>query len=131
LYRVVVAVQRKRFGAASLQLTPSLEALARTRERLGDTASAEPFIREVVTITSALRPATDSVLMVRKAWLAATLCASGKTDEGQRIAREVVATGRTIGALLLKRCELRQVKAMFPLPAFAARGARSTTSTRP
>jgi tetratricopeptide (TPR) repeat protein len=107
LYRVIIALRRKTYGATSVQLTPFLESIARVREQLGDTASAEPFIREIVSNTSAVRPANDSGLVVRKAWLAATLCASGRVDEGERIAREVAATGRAIDPLALKRCERR------------------------
>jgi len=105
LYRVVLAARRKANGASSVSLTPVLESIARVREQLGDTASAEPFIREIVTNTSAVRPPSDSVHMMRKAWLAATLCASGKRDEGSRIAGEVRASGRQLDSSMLKRCE--------------------------
>jgi len=107
LYRVVLALRRKTYGATSVQLTPFLESIARVREQLGDTASAEPFIREIVANRSAVRTANDSLLLVQKDWLATTLCASGKVDEGERIVRELIASGRAIDSVALKRCERR------------------------
>jgi tetratricopeptide (TPR) repeat protein len=101
LFRVVLAARRKVFGPTSIQLNQTLEALARVRETMGDTASAEPFIREVVTNTAAVRPANDSTLLTRRVWLSTTLCASGKRAEGERVAREVltlVAPTDTAGA---------------------------------
>ena len=92
VYRAVLEARRTALGSTSIQLNSALVGLARVREKLGDTASAEPFLREIVTNSSAVRPANDSSLLVRKVWLAATLCATGKSAEGERIAREVVTT---------------------------------------
>jgi hypothetical protein len=107
VYRVVLAARRNGRGITGASINSLLESLAHVREQLGDTASAEPFIREIVTNTSAVRPGNDSVLVMRKVWLAVTLCASGKVDEGQRIAHDVAATGRPIDQFELKRCERR------------------------
>ena len=92
MYRALLAARRKLYGDGSTQLNTTLDGLARVREKMGDTTSAEPFVRELVTITTAARPATDSTLLARKVWLGTTLCASGKAAEGGRLIREVLTT---------------------------------------
>src|SRR6185436_9854105 len=85
LFRAVLAARRNA-GWTGTQLNVMLDGLARVREQLGDTASAEPFIRELVTNTRAARAANDSTLAERTVWLARTLCAAGKGVEGERVA---------------------------------------------
>src|SRR5438874_12936400 len=41
---------------------------------------------------AAVRSASDPTLLARKVWLSATLCATGKNAEGERLAREVLTT---------------------------------------
>jgi non-specific serine/threonine protein kinase/serine/threonine-protein kinase len=42
-----------------------------------------------------------------RVWLAATLCTSGRIEQGERIAREVESTGRPVDSVALKTCERR------------------------
>ena len=102
LLRAVLA-GRRNAGWTGTQLFATLDGLARVREQLGDTASAEPFIREIVMNTSAARPANDSVLVERKVWLARTLCAMGKGADGERVAREILNATPAVDATGARR----------------------------
>jgi tetratricopeptide (TPR) repeat protein len=87
LFRGLLAARRTLYGATSTQLNSTLAGLAHVREAMGDTAGAEPFIREIVTNTAAVRPPNDSTLLARKVWLGQTLCATGRAPEGLRVVR--------------------------------------------
>jgi non-specific serine/threonine protein kinase/serine/threonine-protein kinase len=61
----------------------ALVGIATARELQGDTASAEPMLRESLAIMRAVRPEGDGQVVLAQLWLGAILCAAGKEAEGE------------------------------------------------
>jgi hypothetical protein len=79
------------WGPTAPQVGDQLLNIAYLREKQNDTTGAIAPLRETLAIYLAVRPPTDPNVLLTQAWLAADLCVTGSTKEGEALARTAMA----------------------------------------